>query len=114
MITPQQAQDMLHYESADGFTAPELSLTAELAAHAPVMAEQIANQQYEYAVQNAETGAWLREEGDGVVVRTSDPSAADWSTSFKEVEAYAVWMTGEELTEHRVMARLTSTPEVVE
>lgn len=86
----------------------------ELIAAAPALAELVANLRFEYAVQNAVTGAWLRAEGDGVVVRTSDPFAADWSTNFEEVEAYAVWMTGEELTEHRVMARLTSTPEVVE
>lgn len=58
MITPEQAQDMLHYEGADGFTAPELCLTAELAARAPVMAEQIANMHYEYAVQVFEGGWW--------------------------------------------------------
>ena len=49
---------MLHYESADGFTAPELCLTAELAAHAPAMAELVANMHYEYAVQVLEDGRW--------------------------------------------------------
>lgn len=69
----------------------------------------VAGLRVEYAVQNADTGAWLREEGDGVVVRTSDPSAADWNADFEEVRAYAVWMMGEELTEYRVMARYVTT-----
>ena len=51
-MTPEEAQDVLHYAGADG----ELCLTAELAAHAPVMAEQIANMHYEYAVRTSRDG----------------------------------------------------------
>lgn len=75
VITPQQAQDMLHYESADGSTAPDLCLTAELAAHAPVMAEQIANMHYEYAVQ-VKGGWWVDENDAGKLVPTTDPMRA--------------------------------------
>lgn len=85
---------------------------ARLIAAAPELAELVAGLRYEYAVQNTETGAFLREEGDGVVVRTSDPLAADWDRNKQAVEAYAVWMTEAELTEYRVMARLAGDPEV--
>lgn len=46
-MTPEQAQDMLSRAQVDG----ELGLTAEMAARAPFMAEQIANMHYEYAVE---------------------------------------------------------------
>ena len=48
MITPERARQMLLTAGADGFTAPETLVTLELATQAPVMAEQIANQHYEY------------------------------------------------------------------
>lgn len=74
----------------------------------------IANMHYEYAVQNAETGSFLREESDGVVMETSDPSAADWDTDFEEVRLHAAWITANEGTEYHVMRRLRSEPEVAE
>lgn len=75
MITPEQARDMLLTAGADGFTAPELCLTAELAARAPVMAEQIANMRYEYAVQ-VKGGWWVGENDAGELVPTTDPMRA--------------------------------------
>lgn len=75
MITPEEARDMLHYESEDGFTAPELCLTAELAARAPGMAEQIGNMHYEYAVQ-VNDRQWLRENDEGQFTLTFDPMRA--------------------------------------
>lgn len=47
-MTPDQARQMLLTAGSDGFTAPEMLVTLELATQAPVMAEQIANQHYEY------------------------------------------------------------------
>lgn len=97
MITPEQAQDMLRYESADGFTAPELCLTAELAAHAPVMAEQIANMHYEYAVQ----GQFTKKLEWG--------SLQDAEKELAEVRS-AWWSSGS----YRIVRRLVSDVEVVE
>lgn len=103
-VTPEQAQEALEWWGRGVFDhgAAEQAL------------RNIASMHYEYAVQNAETGTWLREESDGVVVHTSDPLAADWGTDLEEAESYAVWITGEKLTEYRVMRRLVSDPEVVE
>lgn len=92
---------------------PEDVANTELIAAAPELAELVAGLRYEYAVQNIETGAFLREEYDGVVVNTSDPSAADWDTNFERAEAYAVWMTKYEPIEYRVVRRLVGEPEVV-
>lgn len=100
-MTPQEAQDMLHYAGADGFTAPELCLTAELAAHAPIMAEQIANQQYEYAVQR-----WT----DGV----------GWETvcvrdTYEKVEALTyLWRDDMYRVARRLVGEWEHAPEVVE
>lgn len=101
----------------DSFTGAHIAGTPgdfALTEEAGALAELVAGMHYEYAVQNAETGTCLREESDGVVVHTSDPLAADWNTDLEEVQGYAAWITGEKLTEYRVMARLATDPEVVE
>lgn len=72
MITPDQARQMLLTAGADGFTAPEMLVTLELATQAPVMAEQIANMRYEYAVQ-VKGGWWVGENDAGKLVPTTDP-----------------------------------------
>lgn len=117
-MTPEQARDMLDIANrgeTDGQRPVAVAAShAPLAEAAPALAHLVANMHYEYAVQNAETGTWLREESDGVVVHTSDPLAADWGTDLEEAKSYAVWITGEKLTEYRVMARLATAPEVVE
>ena len=112
MITPQQAQDMLHYESTDGFTAPELCLTAELAAHAPVMAEQIANMRYEYAVVCLVEGDVWRYARGGVLITPLEHEAR-WFPTREEAEAYAERRRST-AKETRVVPRLVSTPEVAE
>lgn len=87
---------------------------ADLMAAARDLARIVAGLRYEYAVQNTETGAFLREESDGAVISTSDPAAADWDMTSEEADSYAAWMTGEELVEYRVVRRLVGSPEVVE
>mgnify|MGYP006990439658 CR=1 FL=1 len=115
---PEQARELLdiaNRSETDGQRPVTVAAShAPLAEAAPALAHLAANMHYEYAVQNAETGAWLREESNGVVVHTSDPLAADWGTDLEEAKSYAVWITGEKLTEYRVMARLATAPEVVE
>lgn len=69
MITPDRARQMLLTAGADGFTAPEMLVTLELATQAPVMAEQIANMRYEYAVR-APSGEWVRETDEGELALT--------------------------------------------
>lgn len=117
-MTPEQARELLDIANrgaGDGQRPVTVAAShAPLAEAAPALAQTVANTHYEYAVQNAETGTWLREESDGVVVHTSDPLAADWGTDLEEAKSYAVWITGEKLTEYRVMARLATNPEVVE
>lgn len=85
----------------------------ELIAAAPALAHLAANLHYEYAVQNAETGKWVRECG-GVLIYTSSPSAADWNTDLEETQNFEEWITDETLIAHRVVRRLVSDPEVVE
>ena len=109
MTTPDEARDMLDRAQVDG----DLGLTAEMVARAPFMAEQIANMHYEYAVQNVETGKWVRECG-GVLIYTSGPSAADWNTDLEETQNFEEWITDETLTAHRVVRRLVGEPEVIE
>lgn len=104
MINPNDAREALEWWGRGVFDHG----AAEHALHT------IANMHYEYAVQNAKTGTWLREESDGVVVHTSDPLEADWGTDLEEAQSYAAWITVETLTAHRVMGRLATDPEVVE
>ena len=131
-VTPDKARALLRGDFAsdarqtsvgnleanfDSFTGAHIAGTPgdfALTEEAGELAELAASMHYEYAVQNAETGTWLREESDGVVVHTSDPLAADWGTDLEEAKSYAVWITGEKLTEYRVMGRLATDPEVVE
>lgn len=110
MITPQQARDMLHYAGADG----ELCLTAELVAHAPVMAEQIASMRYEYAVEvvwgKNVTYAYKDDTGKGHF----GPLAV-WSWTRGEAAEFVAEL--KEFTPHttaRVVRRLASDMEVVE
>lgn len=121
MITPDKARGMLHYADTDGSEAPELCLTAELAAHAPVMAEQIANMHYEYAAQ-------VEKDGHKYIVTDSDEGhwlcgddhkvLQDWHPCYMDAEEYAdSWnnIDGKrDDTTARIVRRLVSTPEVVE
>ena len=119
MITPEQAQDMLHYESADGFTAPERCLTAELAAHAPVMAEQIASMRYEYAVQvllsdGAGGYVWHFADEDSLPFGSLKPHEVRWYTN---KEAQEILDAEVDYFGHdgiRIVRRLVAEPEVVE
>ena len=86
---------------------------ARLIAAAYALAHLVANLHYEYAVQNVETGKWVRECG-GVLIYTSGPSAADWNTDLGETQNFEEWITDETLTAHRVVRRLATAPEVVE
>lgn len=112
MITPEQAQDMLHYESADGFTAPELCLTAELAAHAPAMAEQIASMYFMYAVQIEDVAGEIRfaKSAHGA---TSDLRDAWWTTAPNTFLADH-WRESKVVDDVRIVRRLMSEPEVAE
>lgn len=112
MITPEQAQDMLHYESADGFTAPELCLTAELAAHAPFMAEQIASMFCMYAVQIEDVAGETRfaKSAHGT---TSDIRDAWWTTA-PNVALADHWRESKVVDDVRIVRRLVSDVEVVE
>lgn len=113
MMTPEEARDMLHYESEDGFTAPELCLTAELAARAPGMAEQIANMRYEYAVQVEETpGVWRYLHSSGASI--SWPTAARWCKTFEAAPTVLALYPHRETTPSRIVRRLVSPVEVVE
>lgn len=111
MITPEQAQDMLHYESADGFTAPELCLTAELAAHAPVMAEQIASMFCMYAVQIEDT------DGETRFAKSAHGTTKDvrdaWWTSTPNTALADHWRNTN-ANDVRIVRRLVSDVEVVE
>ena len=116
-MTPEQARellDMANRGETDGQRPVTVAANyAPLAEAAPALAHLAANLHYEYAVQNAETGKWVREYG-GVLIYTSDPAAADWSTDLEETQNFEEWITDETLTEHRVVRRLSTTPEVVE
>ncbi|MDK8242536.1 hypothetical protein [Corynebacterium coyleae] len=117
MMTPEQARDMLHYESEDGFTAPELCLTAELAARAPGMAEQIANMRYEYAVQVIEDGR--TEYVTKYKSLTSAPWGAAWLPTFNSAdvlrrECVIELCLQERRAETFVVRKLASEPEVME
>ena len=118
-MTPEQAQDMLHYESADGFTAPELCLTAELAAHAPFMAEQIANQQYEYAVQvllsdGAGGYTWHFADEDSLPFGSLKPYEVRWCTKKEAQEILDAEVVCFGPKDIRIVRRLVSESEVVE
>lgn len=106
-MTPEKAQDLLDYhDKMHGF-----DITID---EVEELLKQVAGLRYEYAVQHAKTGVWMGEDTDGTVVRTSDPSAADWGMNFEEADSYAAWLSGEELVEYRVVRRLAGEPEVVE
>lgn len=118
-MTPQEAQDMLHYAGADGFTAPELCLTAELAAHAPIMAEQIANQQYEYAVQvllsdGAGGYTWHFADEDSLPFGSLKPYEVRWYTKKEAQEILDAEVDCFGPKDIRIVRRLVSESEVVE
>lgn len=112
MITPEQARDMLHYESADGFTAPELCLTAELVARAPVMAEQIASMYCMYAVQIKDVA------GEARFAKSAHGTTPDireaWWTSTPNTALADHWRERTNANDVRIVRRLMSDPEVVE
>ncbi|MGV0434205.1 hypothetical protein ACUY3H_04480 [Corynebacterium ureicelerivorans] len=116
-VTPEHARELLDTANR-GETDGERPVTvaakyAPLAEAAYALAQTVANLHYEYAVQNAETGKWVRE-GGGVLIYTSGPSAADWNTDLEETQNFEEWITDETRTAHRVVRRLVSDPEVVE
>ena len=111
MMTPEEARDMLHYESEDGFTAPELCLTAELAARAPGMAEQIGNMHYEYAAQISPNGEiWLGADIEGRA--TLQFGKQCWYTNIYGARSALEDVPGDLHT--RIVRRLVSPVEVVE
>ena len=93
MITPERARDMLDRAQVDG----ELGLTAEMAARAPFMAEQISNMHYEYAVLE-DVGYW-RQRGEWF---DTVEGAADYRDMKREEAPMCI------------VRRLVSDPEVVE
>ena len=93
MITPDEARDMLDRAQVDG----DLGLTAEMAARAPFMAEQIASMYYEYAVLE-DVGYW-RQRGERF-------------ETFEEAADYRDMKCEE--APMRIVRRLVSDPEVVE
>ena len=114
-MTPEEARDMLHYAGADGFTAPEAVLTAELAAHAPVMAEQIANMHYEYAVQVLMgDGEWYFADEHSLPFGSLKPHEVRWCTKneAQEIHDSEVDYFGHDGI--RIVRRLAGEPEVVE
>ena len=117
-MTPDMARELLdtaRQEAGDGQRPVTVAAKyAPLAEAAYALAETVANLHYEYAVQNAETGAWLREDVNGLILYMKNPLVADWGTDREEAEKYAAWIAGETLTEHRVVRRLVSDVEVVE
>lgn len=112
MITPDRAHDMLHYSGHDGFTAPELCLTAELVAHAPVMAEQIANMHFRYAVQITDVTGKTRF-AKGLRGATLDIESALWTPEPHDSLA-DYWRGNSNVEEVRIVRRLMSDPEVIE
>lgn len=116
-MTPEQAQELLDIANrgaGDGQRPVTVAANhAPLVEAAYALAHLAANLHYEYAVQNAETGKWVRECG-GVLIYTSGPSAADWNTDLGETQNFEEWITDETLTAHRIVRRLATTPEVVE
>lgn len=130
-ITPDKARALLRGDFAsdarqtsvgnleanfDSFTGAHIAGTPgdfALTEEAGALAELVANMHYEYAVQNVETGKWVRECG-GVLIYTSGPSAADWNTDLGETQNFEEWITDETLTAHRIVRRLATAPEVVE
>lgn len=111
-MTPEQAQDMLHYESADGFTAPELCLTAELAAHAPAMAEQIASMYFMYAVQIEDADGKTGLAKSAHVTTTNIRDA--WWTSTPNTALADHWRERTNANDVRIVRRLMADLEVVE
>lgn len=104
-MTPEKARDMLAAAGADGFTAPEMCITPELIDHAPIMAEQIANMHYEYAVQVNE-----RRNRDADWWYWKDNMRTQWFTDYEEAVNVA-----ESIPESAcIVRRLVSAPEVVE
>lgn len=94
MTTPDEARAMLNRARVDG----ELGLTAEMAARAPFMAEQIASMYYEYAVQ-------IQAEPDGMWHMVTG-----WQT-----DPRPVLPEGRELEpDERIIRRLVGEPEVAE
>lgn len=119
MITPDQARQMLLTAGADGFTAPETLVTLELATQAPVMAEQIANQQYEYAVQvllsdGAGGYTWHFADEDSLPFGSLKPHEVRWYTKkeAQEILDAEVYCFGPK--DIRIVRRLAGEPEVVE
>ena len=117
-MNPEKAQELLDIANrgaGDGQRPVTVAAKyAPLAEAAYALAQTVANLHYEYAVQNAETGAWLREDVNGLILYMKNPLVADWGTDREEAEKYAAWIAGETLTEHRVVRRLVSDVEVVE
>lgn len=110
MTTPDEARAMLERAQVDG----DLGLTAEMAARAPFMAEQIANMHYEYAVQETDRGWYLREQDDGKLTEVADPTDADWWYEQGACADYVRYLNESTGYNARVVRRLVSELEVVE
>lgn len=119
MITPEHAQQMLLTAGADGFTAPEMLVTLELATQAPVMAEQIASQHYEYAVQvllsdGAGGYTWHFADKDSLPFGSLKPYEVRWYTKKEAQEIHDAEVACFGPKDIRIVRRLVSESEVVE
>lgn len=75
------------------------------------LAELVANLRYEYAVQDTETGWYVREDDDGQLSRAAEPQDADWWEDKKACTDYTHWLNNNTEHNYRTVRKLTGDPE---
>lgn len=66
---------------------------------------------YEYAVQDTETGWYVREDDDGQLSHAAEPQDADWWEDEKTCTDYTSWLNDNTEHNYRTVRRLTGDPE---
>lgn len=66
---------------------------------------------YEYALQDTETGWFLREDDDGQLTHVTEPSDADWWEDSDDCMGYTAWLNHDTPKTYRTVRRLVGQAE---
>lgn len=66
---------------------------------------------WEYALQDTETGRYLREDDDGQLTHVTEPSEADWWESKEDCVGYTAWLNRDTEKTYRTVRRIVGQAE---